>query len=63
MSVNGNGQTLAKPKFYNTASPKGNCLSVGSVIKKAFCNEGVLRAEKISDLDQEFGGVEVKKFQ
>jgi hypothetical protein len=39
-----------------------NCLSVGSVIKQTFCNEVVLRAEKMSDLDQEFGGVDVKKF-
>jgi len=63
MSLYGNGQTNPKPKFYNETSPKGNCLSVGSVVKQTFCNESVLRAVKMSGLDQEFGGVEVKKFQ
>jgi hypothetical protein len=33
------------------------------VVKQTFCDEGVLRAEKMSDLDQEFAGIEVKKFQ
>jgi hypothetical protein len=40
-----------------------NCLSLGSVVKQTFCNESVLRAVIMSGLDQEFGGVEVKKFQ
>jgi len=40
-----------------------NRLSLGSVLKQTFCNEGVLRAVKMSSLDQEFGEVEVKKFQ
>ena len=40
-----------------------NCLSVGSLVKQTFCNESVLRAVKMSGLDQEFGRVEVKKFQ
>jgi len=40
-----------------------NRLSLGSVVKQTFCNEGVLRAVKMSSLDQEFGEVEVKKFQ
>jgi hypothetical protein len=40
-----------------------NRLSLGSVLKQTFCNEGVLRAVKMSSLYQEFGEVEVKKFQ
>jgi len=62
MSLYGNGQTNLKLKFYNETS-KRNCLSVGNVVKQTFCNECVLRAVKMSGLDQEFGGVEIKKFQ
>jgi hypothetical protein len=63
MSVYGNGWTDPKLKFYNETSPKGNSFSLGNVVKQTFCNESVLRAVKLSGLDQEFGGVEVKKFQ
>jgi hypothetical protein len=63
MSVYGNGQTNLKLKFYNETFPKGNSFSLVNEVKQTFCNESVLRAVKMSGLDQEFGGAEVKKFQ